>query len=314
MYDFVGLGILIALILLSGGLAWWAWRARRLWMRLLGGIPATLLACTLLAAFGLALVGYQKVNRVYPNPVPDVQVELTPERIARGEKFARTCAGCHAPNSQFPMVGSNFIAEGPPLGTLWAPNLTMAQLRDWSDGELIRAIREGIGRDGRSLMIMPSDAFRNLSDEDVQALVAYLRNQPAVEPPSPPRQINVVGAFMLGALIPDAFFTAQPALAGPVEAPPAGRTPEYGRYLSSLGCQHCHGADFQGLPHTNEPPGGPSLRAAAQNYSEAQFVAMLRTGTRLDGSRLSAEMPWPDLEKFSDDDFAAMYLYFRALK
>lgn len=314
MYDYVGLVILISLIVLFGALAWRVWRAPQRWVRLVGGISASLLTGACVAILVFALLGYQKVHRIYTNPVPTVQVALTPERIVRGETLARTCAGCHASNAQFPLAGNNFIADGPPLGTLWAPNLTPTHIGDWSDGELIRAIREGVGRDGRSLMIMPSQAFKNMSDDDVQALVAYLRTQQPVEPNSPPKQISMLGAFMLGALIPDAFFTVQAPISTPVVAPLAGRSLEYGRYLSSLGCQDCHGQNFEGMPNNAEPPGGPSLRAAAQTYSEAEFVAILRTGIRPDGSKLGAGMPWRDLEKFSDDEFAALYLYFRSLK
>jgi mono/diheme cytochrome c family protein len=314
MYDLVGIGTLVMLALLFAGLAWLAWRASRLWVRLLGGIPATLLAGVLVASLILVFVGYRKVQALYPNSVPDIRVELLPERIAHGEALARTCAGCHSANAQLPLVGNNFIAEGPPLGTLWASNLTPAQLQDWSDGEIIRAIREGVGRDGRSLMIMPSGAFRNLSDDDVQALVAYLRAQPASGSPTPPKQINVIGAILLATVIPDAIFAVQPPITAPVVTPAAGRTVAYGQYLSSLGCQNCHGPDFRGLPSGGEPPGGPDVVAVAQNYSETQFIAVLRTGLRPDGTQLNDQMPWREFEKLSDDDFAAMYLYFRSLK
>ncbi len=133
--------------------------------------------------------------------------------------------------------------RGLPSSSRWAPNLTPVHLAEWSDGEIIRAIREGVGRDGRSLLVMPSAYFRNMSDEDVLALVAYLRSQSAVEPASPPRQINVLGAIMLAALFPPEFFSVQPPLAAPVAAPPRGPTAAYGGYLVSLECQGCHGGD-----------------------------------------------------------------------
>jgi mono/diheme cytochrome c family protein len=314
MYDFIGIGIIVALALFFGVLTWRAWQAQRLWVKLLGGIPTTLLTVIFTAALVLVFVGYAKVNRTYPNPVPDIQVSMAPERIAYGEKFARTCTGCHSPNGNFPLAGQDFGADGPPLGTFWASNLTQTHFKDWSDGEIIRAIREGIGKDGRSLMIMPSDAFRNLSDDDVQALVAYLRAQPPAEPDTPPRQINVIGALLLATVIPDAIFTAQAPLTARVIAPPIGRTAEYGNYLIHLGCQHCHSQDFAGIPAGGDSPlSGPSLVAYAQRTSEEEFVQTLRTGIRPDGSALSDAMPWRDLDKLSDDDFGAIYLYLRTL-
>ena len=72
-------------------------------------------------------------------------------------------------------------------------------LKDWSDGEIVRAIREGLDRDGRPLLIMPSDAFHHLSDDDVQNLVAYLRSQPAVQHATPARDMNLLGLILVGA-------------------------------------------------------------------------------------------------------------------
>jgi hypothetical protein len=86
---------------------------------------------------------------------------------------------------------------------LWAANLTPAHFKNWSDGEIVRAIREGVGKDGRSLVIMPSEVFHNLSDADVQAIVAVLLAQPAVEPDTPTKQFNVLGAIMAAALLLD---------------------------------------------------------------------------------------------------------------
>ncbi len=107
------------------------------------------------------------------------------------------------------------------IGDFWAPNLTPAGLADWSDGEIVRAIREGVGRDGRSLLSVPSATFRNLSDSDVLALLAYLRTQLAMGEPSPARRCNVLGAILIATIIPDESFSAQPPLVAPVVGPRA---------------------------------------------------------------------------------------------
>lgn len=314
--DYLGLGALIVGLLLFVFLAYRAFRAKRLWVKFAGGIPATLLALVFGAATTLAFVGYSKLNAVRPNPVPQVTAPVNAVAISRGETLARTCAGCHASNGQLPLAGQDFLGldPGPPMGTLWASNLTPAHLSEWSDGEIVRAIREGVKRDGTSTMIMPAGAFRNLSDEDVLALVAYLRSQPAVEPSSPPRQLNVLGAIMVAAVIPDDIFTAQPPQTAPVIAPPRAATAEYGGYLVHLGCQDCHGTDFQGSAGGDGPPPSPSLVEFAKAHTVAEFVKTLRTGVKPDGTPLSEEMPWRDLEKFSDDDFAAIALYLKIQK
>jgi mono/diheme cytochrome c family protein len=315
--DYFGLAIVIALALLFAFLAYRAFSARRLWLKLLGGLPAALLALIFGAAFGLALVGYNKLNTVRPNPPSPLTLQSTPQLVADGERFARSCGGCHSGNGQLPLTGRDFFdAEGgPPIGTLWAPNLSPAHLGDWSDGEIIRAIREGVGRDGRSLLIMPSAAFRNLSDDDVLALLAYLRAQPPAGEPSPPRQLNVIGAILIAALFPDDGFSAQAPLTAPVVAPPRGPTAAYGSYLVSLGCQDCHGSNLAGIPPGGDgPPPGPNLTTLPERLSAAQFVALLRTGQYADGRALSENMPWQDLAGFSDDDLLAIYAHLEALE
>src|SRR5207237_211822 len=157
---------------------------------------------------------------------------------------------------------------GGPLGTLYAPNLTPGgPLKDWSDGEIIRAVREGIDKDGHPLIIMPSDAFHRLSDDDVQSLVAYLRSQPAVNRQTPTRDIGIMGLVLLGAGV---FPTAdQPHITAPQTAPAVG-TPEYGQYLVEItGCAACHGPDLRGrAPGGFGPPAGPSLRAIVPSWPQ----------------------------------------------
>jgi mono/diheme cytochrome c family protein len=310
MAEYIGLIVAAVLTLVFGYLAVRAWSAKRLWVKLVAGIPTTLIVLLAGTVTVVAGKGYNTMNAIQPNPVPQVTVAGTPEQLAKGERIARTCAGCHASNGEFPLSGRDFTIGGPPFGTFWAPNLTPTHLGSWSDGEIIRAIREGVGKDGRSLITMPSKAFRNFSDDDVQALVAYLRSSPAVEPDSPVRQVNLLGAVLVGISPPADVLSVQPPVTDPVIAPARAATVEYGQYLTSLGCQDCHGAALEGQPTVaNGPPGGPSIVAYAKAVSEDQFVATLRTGIKADGTALSIEMPWKDLEKFSDDDFRAIYRY-----
>jgi hypothetical protein len=99
--DFIGLGVLLVFALVFAFLALRSWRARRLWVKLLAGIPTTLLTVLCVAGLGLAVYGYSKVNRTYANPSADITVAGTPEQIARGEKFAPICADCHGSTIKF---------------------------------------------------------------------------------------------------------------------------------------------------------------------------------------------------------------------
>ena len=182
MFDIAGVTIVVILIVVFGFLTVRAWKAKRPWLKWMGTLLSGLLTIIPAALLILALIGFAKLNQRYDNPVANIQVAGTAAQIARGEKLAHTCSSCHSPGNELPLSGSNFATkfDFPPLGTLYAPNLTPSgNIKDWTDGEVIRAIREGVYKDGRSLLVMPSGGFRNMSDEDVQALVAYLRSQPA---------------------------------------------------------------------------------------------------------------------------------------
>jgi mono/diheme cytochrome c family protein len=317
VFDYVGVGILVILLILFGFLTWRSWRARNRALKWVGTIVAGLLTLLVAVVTGAGLYGFSLLNRTHTNPVQPVAVVGTPEQIARGQKLALGCTGCHSTNGQQPLGGQNFTEDGgPPVGTLYAANLTPGgETKDWSDGEIIRAIREGIHKNGRSLLIMPSSTYRGLSDEDVQALVAFLRSQPA-EPATPPTNINLVGALLV-TVSGGAFLAAQEPIAGPVTAPPAGPTAEYGQYLAYTigGCRDCHGPNLAGgAADPNGPAAGPNITTVGQRWSEADFMKAIRTGTKPDGTQLSDEMPWKEISAFTnDDDLRAIYAFLKTL-
>jgi cytochrome c553 len=326
MFDLVGILILIALIFAFGFLTFRARKARNRWLKWIGTLIAGLLTLIPAALLILALVGYAKLNARFDNPVEDVQVARTPAQIARGEKLANACASCHSPGNQPPLSGTNFIVkfDFPPMGTLYAPNLTPSgNISDWTDGELIRAIREGVNKNGRSLLIMPADQYRNLSDEDVQALVAFLRSQPAVGGPTPANSFNVLGAIFTH--LSD-FRTAQQPV-GHVSAPPAG-TVEYGKYMVDIiGCRSCHGPELQGRVETGQPgpPAGPNLTLIIPQWTEEEFMAFFNSGTLPGGGKVPVltlssgysepRMNWPMVRAVTtDDELKAMYAYLHSLQ
>jgi cytochrome c553 len=181
MFDIGGILLLILLIAVFGFLVTRAWKIKIALLKWVGVILAGLLTIIPTVLLALALIGFAKLNQHYDNPVSKIWVAGTAAQIARGEKLAHACASCHSPGNELPLSGSNFMVkfEMPPLGTFYAPNLTPSgDIADWSDGEVIRAIREGVHKNGRSLLIMPSNDFRNMSDEDVQALVATYAPSP----------------------------------------------------------------------------------------------------------------------------------------
>ena len=295
--------------------AWRAWRLRNLALKIVAGIVATLLALVCLAVGVLGAIGDFKINTPHGSPAPNITASASPDRLEAAQRRVNGCTGCHSTTGAQPLDGGadNFL--GGPLGTLYAPNLTPGgPLKDWSDGEIMRAVREGIDKDGHPLLIMPSDAFHRLSDEDVQTLVAYLRSQPAVNRATPSRDIGIMGFVLLGAgLFPTA---EQPHINAPQTAPAAG-TPQYGQYLVEItGCATCHGEDLRGrAPGGFGPPAGPNLRAIVPSWQQADFVKFFRTGVDPNGRAVDTNnMPWKDIGlAYTDDELAAMYAYLRTL-
>jgi mono/diheme cytochrome c family protein len=312
MVDFVGLGSLVLLIGLLGWLLTRAWRIKRSTLRWSTLIPLGLLTLTALSALSAAINGYSKFYAQRNNPVQQISVASSPEQLARGEELARACAGCHSSTADFPLHGQNFAAEGPPVGTLWASGLNAAHFRDWSDGEIIRAIREGVHRSGRSLLIMPSSAFHRMSDEDVQSIVAFIRQHEPNAPATPPTQLSLMGALLLNVA---PLQTAQEPLVGPVVAPLRGPTAAYGDYLLSVGgCRDCHAGNLAGVPPGGPVPPGPNISDLGQRYSEEQFIRLFREGVKADGTPLGEGMPYYEYELFDDDDFRAILAYMQSIE
>jgi mono/diheme cytochrome c family protein len=325
MFDIAGLLILVGLIAIFGFLTVSAWKAKNRWLKWIGTLLSGLLTLIPAVLLILAMIGFYKLNKRYDNPVVDVQVAGTPDQIARGQQLANICVSCHTPGAQLPLAGSNFAEkfEFPPFGTLYAPNLTPSgDIQDWTDGEVIRAIREGIYKNGRSLVVMPSANFRNMSDEDVQALVAYLRSQPATGGPSPDTRFNILGAIFTNLLD---FRTAQQPV-GHVTAPQPGTT-EYGKYLVDIiGCRDCHGAQLQGRVENGQPgpPPGPNLTQIVPKWTEEEFMTYFNTGTMPGGAQVpiltlqsgfsEPRMPWPMVRAAAtDDELKAIYSYLHSL-
>jgi mono/diheme cytochrome c family protein len=317
-----GIVELALVVVLAVGVAWLTarvWRRRNVVARIAAGLAGGLVVLLLGA---IAVVGLIGVYRLYApqggRPASVATAQATSDQLVVGARRASGCAGCHSSGGGLPLDGgsANLLAGGPGLGVLVSPNLTPGgPLQDWTDGEIVRAIREGVDRDGRPLLVMPSDAFHQLSDADVMVLVAYLRAQPPVSHSTPARDLNLLGLVIVGAgLFPTA---EQPHIEQPQTAPPAGVTPQFGQYLVDVtGCRTCHGPNLEGRPPRGfGPPAGPSLRAIVPGWLEGDFVNFFRTGVDPNGRSIDpGVMPWRDIGKaFTDEELRAIYAYVKGL-
>jgi mono/diheme cytochrome c family protein len=306
---------LLILVILFGWSSWRAWHAGKAWVKWIAGPLTGLLTLVIVVVSGIILLGLYRMN-VSPYRYSDapVQVAMTPEQVALGERYAYGCVGCHSTSGSLPLDGSkdNFL-EGSPMGVLYAPNLTPAgPLKDWTDAEIIRAIREGVDKEGRPLVIMPSVSFHSMSDADVQAVVAYLRSQPPVDHSTPKRSLSPIAAVLIG--VNPSLISAQPAITQPVLAPQPGSA-AYGEYLASaMGCHDCHGPNLEGQSGQGGPS-GPNLTVIVPKWSEADFMNVFNTGTGPAGNVISDEMPWKDYRQmFTDEQFRDLYTYLHGLK
>jgi mono/diheme cytochrome c family protein len=186
-------------------------------------------------------------------------------------------------------------------------------------------LRHGVRRDGKALL--PFMPFANLSDDDLTALISFLRAQAPVDHPVETRSLNLLGRAVLALLI------KPEGPSGPVPpSVPAAATPAYGKYLAHhvANCVGCHtrrdlrtgayvGAPFAGglsFPSEKDPHVTfvtPNLTFARTGritgWTEELFIARLRTGQGADGS----PMPWSAFARMSQDDLRAVYRYLQSL-
>jgi mono/diheme cytochrome c family protein len=308
-------------------------------MRLGTWLVRGFLALVVLLAVALSLtVGWRPFIGPEARPLTGRKFERTPQRLERGRYIATALSGCiycHSPH-EWTAAGTPIIAGGEGSGEVMpygglpgqvvAPNLTAdveTGAGSWSDDALARAIREGIGHDGRALFpMMPYPRFRTMSDEDVASVVVYLRSLPALRRSLPKTEI----IFPVKYLIRSAPKPVTEAIPGP----PAGDGLTRGAHLmEQAGCADCHtpqdrGQSVPGMELAGGTPLiGPWGTVASANitqdaggipyYDEALFLQVMRTGY-VKARLLSPIMPVMAYKKLSDEDLKAMFTYLRTVK
>ena len=291
-----------------------------------------------LATFAVFVSSRQHL--VFAAPYPDVTASTDSTVIARGRYLVRDvahCGSCHGDPTQraqlvagadIPLSGG-YLFDIPP-GKFYSKNLTpdsATGLGAVPDKAIARALRYGVGHDGRALL--PFMEEQGLSDDDLAAIVSYLRTQPPVHNQVPPHQTTVLGKIIMATVL------AKPV--GPASSPPArsprGASLETGRYLvESVGlCWTCHtqrsrmsgaltGPRFGGTKgfdvsedptRTWSPPNITSDPTTGRlgTWTEDQFVARFRMGRAIAGS----PMPWEGLSHMDEEDLRAMYRYLKSV-
>ena len=293
----------------------------RRWLRRAGiGLGVLAAAMVLLAATAFA-VSERNLRRTYTIAPRDLVVPAGSASVQHGQHVARAitkCVDCHGDD-----LGGKVYVDDPAIGRFVPVNLTRGRggvgatltPADWE-----RAVRHGVGPNGRALIFMPSEDFASLSDADLGAIVAWARQLPPVDRELPPSRVGPMARILnaVGQLPLAAQTIAHTPAAYAATAPESGPTAEYGRYLATVGgCAGCHGPGFSGGHVPGTPP---SFKAAANltptgigHYSEADFFRALREGIRPDGTKLDPFMPWRLAREMSDDEIRAVYAYLRTV-
>ena len=280
---------------------------------ILGGLIGVL-------AFAVAVVYFlsaQKLGNEYEVTPDAIAIPTDEASIARGRHIAEAmsdCVGCHAEN-----LGGQMFLDDPNFARLAAPNLTSGQGgigANYSDEDWVRAIRHGVAADGRALIIMPSHWFHYLQDEDLGALIAYLKTVPPVDNQLPPRSVAFVPTRILLALglLPTSVELI--AKNGARPTPEAEISVEYGGYISLIAaCRECHGIDLAGGTSEGAPK-GPNLTpgGAFAAYREEDFLKLMHTGVTPGGRTVSQEMPWMNYGKMTDDELKALFAYLQSIE
>jgi hypothetical protein len=296
----------------------------------------------------LALAGYIYLNSAFPkvDPPKDVKVEATPERIARGEYLAKhvaLCIDCHSERDFTKFAGPikpGTEGSGGEVfdenigfpGRVITKNLTPANLGSWSDGELIRAITCGVTKDNKALFpMMPYFNYNQITEDDLYAIVAYIRTLEPREREIPETELN----FPLNLLVKTMPVQAYT----PAKEINKSNSIEYGKYLVTLAsCSDCHTLSDQGEPlpgmylaggNEFKFPGGvvrslnitPDNETGLGNWSKEDFIARFKFYANEDAHNVpvniekefNTPMPWIMYAGMTDEDLGAMYDYLKTV-
>ncbi len=298
----------------------------------------------LIVAIG-ALLSYVKFGLPNVGDAPDIKVEITPQRLERGEYLANhvtLCMGCHSSRdwSKFsgPLDVSKVGGNGEKFdrtmgfpGEFYAPNLTPFNLKDWTDGEIFRAITTGVKKDGSAIFpVMPYAAYGKMDKEDIYSIIAYIRTFKPLESPAHERQLDFPVNFIVNTI---------PTKAQLGKIPSEKDRIAYGGYIVNAGgCIDCHtkaekgeiikGMEFGGGRDFPLPSGTvfsanltPDPETGIGNWTKEQFVARFKVyadssykPTNVGPKDFQTVMPWTMLGKMKTSDLEAVYAYLKTLK
>ena len=293
-----------------------------------------------LGLFALGLGGLTWARQTRKFPVKDLAIHASthPAVIERGRYLVQGpahCGECHGARtaSGAPPAHTADLSGGYefhlPVGVFHVPNITSDRetgIGRYSDGDLARILRYGVRPDGSA--VLPFMPFAELADDDLTAVISYLRTTKPVAHAVPRHQVNLLGNIVRAWVLEPVGPKTTPA-----EHAPRGAVAENGRYLAHhvANCVSCHtrmdmrtgklvgplfggGAEHASIDGSNKTFLSPNLTPDPrwgwiEGWDASAFAARLTSGAGRDGS----PMPWSAFSELSDDDARAIYLYLRSL-
>src|SRR5581483_858670 len=288
-------------------------------MKLLIRLLLAIVVLIAAAAATIYALSEQRLNKHYDVAVERIPIPTDTAAIERGGHVAkiRGCRECHGDD-----LGGATVVEDPKAGMIYGVNLTRGRgglPEDFSDADFVRAIRHGVARNGRPLLLMPSAEFHALTEQDVGDVIAYVKNVPPVDRQVPPSRF---GPIMRAVLVLDRnaeLLSAEHIDHAAKAATTAPATEmDQGRYLA-VSCTFCHGDGFSGGTIPGVPPDFPPAKNLTtgremKSWSKEDFAKLLRTGLRPDGRKLDPKyMPWTAFKAATDAEIHALWSYLRSL-
>jgi mono/diheme cytochrome c family protein len=286
----------------------------------IGIVLGSLIGLILVAGIVLYLMGNARLNKTYDFPPSNITVPADAESIAYGRHWAESlCEGCHGKD----LSGVENWFDGGPLGTIDSANLTSGEGgvgREFtSDEDYVRAIRHGIDPEGKPIFMLAVVSTAHLSDEDLGAIIAYVKSVPPVDHKTNGQNFKPLAKILLAAGKLGKLPVEAVSHETQVNAPERGVSAEYGDYMvNTHDCRVCHGPNLNGgpFPDPTRVKISPNLTPGGELafWSEEEFINTIRTGVTPSGHELDPEfMPWKDFSLFTDDELKAVWMYLQSL-
>jgi len=289
-------------------------------LKIAGVTLGVFVAILVVLATAIYLITQQHWDTTHELSYESVELSDDPGVLEHGKHLLtiRGCFDCHGEN----LAGKIFL-EDPVVGRIVATNLTAGEggvSSHYSDEDLVRAIRKGVRKDGKSVLFMPSHEYAFIHQRDLDAIVSYIRNVEPVDNQLPDHKINLPmrAMYLIGGdvtLFPARVIDQTTPI--PVDEPATVR--EMGHYLSTT-CIGCHGRNLSGGTIPGVPPNWPdasNLTPAGPmaEWSEAEFFTAMREGVTPDGRKLQNEfMPYEMVGQMTDDELHALFVYLQSIE